>query len=302
MGIKTKFLLVLLPLFLLSFAVFSTISYNLCNEALIKNADENARAISNEAAISVEKYIVDKTVRMQDLSLNPSIVNGDHAAKLAALKSAKDSSNDLAMTAFVGTDGKGFSHKDEAVDRGGRDYFKYVMQTGNPCMTGTMISGTTKQLITLFAYPVKNDGGALLGLIYGTVNLGTLSEMVGEFKFMQTGYVYIIDEDGLCIAYKQHPEYVGKLNLSTPEGDVKLDQRLLDGRERERGEQSEPLRIFLDDVGAVFIDLARELDGFLIVAEVRVRRCQRQERALDVEVAHHLEVGVERPLRRGQSV
>ena len=228
MGIKTKFLLVLLPLFLLSFAVFSTISYNLCNEALIKNADENARAISNEAAISVEKYIVDKTVRMQDLSLNPSIVNGDHAAKLAALKSAKDSSNDLAMTAFVGTDGKGFSHKDEAIDRGSRDYFKQVMQTGAPCMTGTMVSGTTKELITLFAYPVKNNG-TLTGLIYGTVNLGTLSDMAGEFKFMQTGYVYIVDEDGVCIAHKQHPEYAGNLNLSKPDGSVNLDQRLLDG-------------------------------------------------------------------------
>ena len=53
MGIKTKFLLVLLPLFLLSFAVFSTISYNLCNRSLVENADENARAVSSQAALSV---------------------------------------------------------------------------------------------------------------------------------------------------------------------------------------------------------------------------------------------------------
>ena len=227
MGIKTKFLLVLLPLFLLSFAAFSTISYRLCNEALIKSADENARSVSSQAALSVEKYIVDKQVRMEDLSLNPSIVNGDHAARLSALQQSKAQSSDLAMTAFIEPNGKGFSHKDEAVDRGGRDYFKYVMQTGEPCMTGTMVSGTTKQLITLFAYPVKNNG-ATIGLIYGTVNLGTLSDMAGGFKFMQTGYVYVVDEDGVCIAYKQHPEYVGKLNLLKPDGSVNLDQRLID--------------------------------------------------------------------------
>ncbi len=228
MGIKTKFLLVLLPLFLLSFVVFSTISYNLCNRSLVENADEHARAVSSQAALSVEKYIVDKRVRMEDLSLNPSIVGGDHAAKLSALQESKNRSADLAMTAFIGSDGKGFSHKDEAVDRGSRDYFKYVMSTGQPCMTGTMVSGTTKQLITLFAYPVKNNG-ATVGLIYGTVNLGTLSEMIGGFKFMQTGYVYIVDEDGVCIGHKQHPEYAGNLNLSKPDGSVKLDQRLLDG-------------------------------------------------------------------------
>ncbi len=227
-GIKLKFLLVLLPLFLVSFVIFSTISYNLCNDALVEDADTNARAVGHQAALSVEKYILEKTVRMQDLSMNAALVKGDHAAKLQALLDAKNQSKDLAMTAFIEPDGKGFSHKDEKVDRGGRDYFKYVMSTGNSCMTGTMISGTTQQLITLFAYPVK-DNGNLLGLIYGTVNLGTLTEMVGEFKFMDTGYVYIVDEDGICIAHKQHPEYVGKVNLLENNGEIQFDQRLIDG-------------------------------------------------------------------------
>ena len=227
-SIKTKFLMVLLPLFLISFVLFSAISYRLCNRALIEDADENARAVGSQAALSLEKYILDKSIRMQELSLNPAIVNGDHATKLQALLESKNRSQDLAMTAFIDTTGKGFSHKDEAVDRSGRDYFKYVMQTGEPCMTGTMISGTTKQLITLFAYPVKQNGN-LIGLIYGTVNLGTLSDIVGDFKFMENGGVGIFDEDGLCIGYKQHPEYVGKLNFSKPDGEMNLDQRLLDG-------------------------------------------------------------------------
>lgn len=226
MGIKTKFLAVLLPLFLISFAVFSVISYNLCNNALIEDADVNARAISEQAALSVEKYILDKTVRMYDLSINPAITGGDHAAKLAALLESKNSSADLAMTAFIEPNGKGFSHKDQVVDRASRDYFKYVMSTGNACMTGTMVSGTTQQLITLFAYPVKNSG-QLVGMIYGTVNLGTISEMVGKFKFMSTGYVYVVDEDGILIGHKQRPEYVGKLNLLQAGGEMNLDSRLI---------------------------------------------------------------------------
>ena len=116
---------------------------------LIRDADENARAIGSQAALSLEKYVLDKVIRVQDLSMNPAIVNGDHASKLQALIETKNQSADLAMTAFVDAAGKGFSHKDEFVDRSSRDYFKEVMQTGNPQMTGTMVSGTTKQLITL---------------------------------------------------------------------------------------------------------------------------------------------------------
>ena len=194
---------------------------------LIRDADENARAIGSQAALSLEKYVLDKVIRVQDLSMNPAIVNGDHASKLQALIETKNQSADLAMTAFVDSTGKGFSHKDEFVDRSSRDYFKEVMQTGNPQMTGTMVSGTTKQLITLFAYPVKSNGN-LIGLVYGTVNLGTISDMIGAYKFMDSGYVCVFDEDGICIGHNGHPEYVGKLNLSQA-GEFNLDQRLIDG-------------------------------------------------------------------------
>ena len=65
-SIKTKFLLILLPLFLLSFIVFSAVSYYLCKSTLVENADTNAKAISEQAALSLEKDIQDKSVRLRN--------------------------------------------------------------------------------------------------------------------------------------------------------------------------------------------------------------------------------------------
>ena len=65
------------------------------------------------------------------------------------------------------------------------------------------------------------------------------------------------------------------VNLQSIEGVVDLRQRLLDRRQGQCREQPEPLRILLDERGAVFIDLARELDGLDRIAEGRMRRRQR---------------------------
>ena len=224
-SIKTKFLMILLPLFLLSFIVFSAVSYYLCNSTLVENADTNAKAISEQAALSLEKDIQDKSVRLEELSRNPAIVSGDHAAKLQALKNLHDNTKGFAMVAFVDPSGTAFNQSDTVMDRGSRDYFKASM-AGNSYMTGPSVSGTSGKLITIISYPVKSNG-QVVGVVYGTVLLDTLSEMVGAFKYMDTGYVYVVDEGGICIAYKQNPEAVGKLDLTKNDGS--LDQRLLDG-------------------------------------------------------------------------
>ena len=61
------------------------------------------------------------------------------------------------------------------------------------------------------------------------MELDSLLELVGAFKYMETGYVYVADQSGLCIGYKQMPDAVGKLDLSKTNAEQPLDQRLVDG-------------------------------------------------------------------------
>lgn len=91
-------------------------------------------------------------------------------------------------------------------------------------MTGPSVSGTTGKLISVMAYPILENGA-----VYGTVELDSLLELVGAFKYMETGYVYVADQSGLCIGYKQMPDAVGKLDLFKTNAEQPLDQRLVDG-------------------------------------------------------------------------
>ncbi len=228
-SIKTKFLMVLLPFFLISFIVFSVVSYQICNEELVKDADNNTRAIGEQVSVSLEKMIQEKAIRLQELASNPAIVSGEYAAKIAALKELQTHTTGFDMVAFTDAKGTAINEKEKVMERGTREYFKQVMATGKPFMTGPSVSGSTGKLITILAYPVKNSSGETTCIVYGTVNLGTLSEMVGEFHFMETGYIYAVDEGGVVIGDNRNPEFVGKLDLTKDDGEFKIDNGLREG-------------------------------------------------------------------------
>ena len=228
-SIKTKFIMVLLPFFLVSFIFFSVVSYQICNSELIEDADKNARAIGEQVSLSLQNHIQEKAIRLQELASNPAIVSGDHDAKLAALKELQTHTVGFDMVAVTDAKGTAFNEKDKLMERGTREYFKQVMATGKPFMTGPSVSGSTGKLITILAYPVKNANGETMYIVYGTVNLGTLSEMVGEFHFLESGYVSAIDEGGVLIGDKQNPDWVGKLDLTKDDGEIQVDSKLREG-------------------------------------------------------------------------
>ena len=226
-SIRAKFLAILLPLFLVSFIVLSGISYKVSNDALVDDADKIARRTAGEAGEYLDKVMTEKSIRLEELADHPAMRTGDRNAKIAACAAMRARTQGFDMVAYADLSGKAVSDKGVDMDRGSRDYFKSVVATGKPFMTGPSVSGTTGKLITIMCYPVMTDG-KVSGVVYGTVSLAELSELVGSFEYMETGYVYVIDEGGVCIAYKQLPDAVGKLNLAE-NGDQGLDQRLIDG-------------------------------------------------------------------------
>ncbi len=227
-SIRTKFLAILLPLFLLSFIVFSAISYYLSNKELVANADTIARALSGQAALELEKIMGEKSVRLEELADSPAIKTGDRAAKVAACAAMKSRTQGFDMVAYADLAGHAVSDQNVDMERGSREYFKAVVSSGKPFMTGPSVSGTTGKLITIMAYPVKDGAGKVTGIVFGTVSLASLSDIVGAFQYMETGYVYVIDESGICIGYKQLPEAVGKLDLTRSDAEQPLDPRLVE--------------------------------------------------------------------------
>jgi len=211
--IATKFLVVLLPLFLVSFLAISGICYFMARSQLLEDVGENARLIRQMTALKLTNDVERKADLLDGLSRSPTIARGTREERIEALRALKTHMASFAMVAFSTPEGQAYSDTGQDMDRSSRDYIKKVRETKQPYFAAPSVSGTTGKLICVLAYPVL-DGGELVGIVYGTMQLDSLTEIVGAVKLLDTGYAYVADETGLVVARHDRPEDVGKLDLS----------------------------------------------------------------------------------------
>ena len=229
-SLKTKFLAAFLPIFLGSFLVFFGISYYMSSQELIKDADTISSKVGQAAANDIEKQFQRHTMQVEGLARDSALIGGSKEQIVAELAHYKKTAGDgFAMLAYSTVDGQAVSDKGVDMDRSSRDYIKKVRETKQPYMTGPSVSGTSGKLITIIACPVLDKSDNLVGIVYGTVELEDINDIVGKIQYMETGRVYIADQDGLTIAYAQQPEDVGKMDLTQTEANGKtIDQKLVD--------------------------------------------------------------------------
>lgn len=227
-SLKFKFLAGFIPLFVGSFAVFFAISYYMSSSALTRNTDLLAQEIGKSTSEQLAKLYQQRELTVESLASNPIILRGTREERVKVLADALAKRKNFTMLAYSDPEGHAVSDKNKDMDRTSRDYIKQVRDTKKPVMTGPSVSGSSGKLITILAYPVL-DNGQLTGIVYGTVELDDLTELVGQIKYMDSGRVYLADQDGLCIAYAQLPEEVGKMDLTKEVSSKKIDIALVNG-------------------------------------------------------------------------
>lgn len=227
-SLRAKLLAGLLPLFIGSFLVFFGITYYMASSVLYQDADNLAAEVGRMTALSVEQEFKEKETALKWLATNEGIRTGSHEQRVAILKEVQqETNNGFAMVAYMDLNGQAYNENDKAMDRASRDYFKNVKSTQKPYITGPSISGTSGKFITVICYPVMNHG-QLTGMVYGTVELDSISDLTANIKYMETGRVFIADEQGLAIAYGLNPERVGKMDMTKEEQDgYRLDPALV---------------------------------------------------------------------------
>jgi methyl-accepting chemotaxis protein len=134
---------------------------------------------------------------------------------------------------FVWPDGSALRSVNTTFDASQREYFKKVTETKREYISDVTISSSSGKPSIMICEPVL-DGERFIGMLGATYNLERLDSVVKRVKFGDTGYGFIVDENGLVISNPKYPDTIGKLNLSEEKvnPDAKLKFPTLDANLR----------------------------------------------------------------------
>ena len=211
-NVQTKFLVMLMPIFILSFLILSSISYYMANTSLSKANNETVKAMGQKAATDVERGIDERVIRLEELGMDKVLRGADDKAKIAYLA---ESQKRLGFDSLyysdlngdcVRADGKHFNRAD-------REYFKKVKETKKAYVPSPVVSADTGKLILVLTAPAF-ENGKFVGMMMGSITLEKLSKVLDQVEFQDSGYGYIAETEGVVIANNKNPELINILNLT----------------------------------------------------------------------------------------
>ncbi|MDR1470595.1 MAG: bacteriohemerythrin [Spirochaetaceae bacterium] len=104
--------------------------------------------------------------------------------------------------AVVTPDGTARYYKDQtSAFLGDRDYVKSAF-TGKLSVSDVLISRVTGQPVLMFAVPIQNETGTVVGVLVGRRDGNALTDIVKNVTFGESGYAYMVNGNGTFVSHR----------------------------------------------------------------------------------------------------
>ncbi len=202
-SIKYKLLLIFTAIILILNIGIGTFTTTAITKQLVRDAHDHLMDMAKQEAKYVQARIDGQLAYISSLAQNPILLDENLTLdeKVAFFEAEAKRSGYLAF-AFADKEGNStvFNSKHETTNVASREYFQTALN-GQTSVSDLIISSATGELVTIFSAPVY-DQGELAGVIYGRRDGNTLSEIVSSVSYKQTGYAYMINNQGVTVGHK----------------------------------------------------------------------------------------------------
>lgn len=211
-------------LFLLTLAAIMpaaiVLFYNLYSLRLAKESeirDEAVRA-GQFGALEIQRIVSGAENILIALSAMPVIQQRDENGCEAYLPRVTARLPQFSIIGVADMTGQVFCPKaanGKQITIGDRSYFQRTLRTGNFVVGEYIIGRLTKEEVLPLAMPVRDDQGRVVGVIFGSLRLGWLSQRLSERKFGRNSALTVTDRTGTILARVPYQsKYVGTKIIS----------------------------------------------------------------------------------------
>ena len=148
---------------------------------------------------------------LEGLARNPLLRDESlsYTEKARMLEKEARTNADVEFFAVCDTNGVRYSGDGKTTNIGYRDWFKSAV-SGNNFVAVPRISTATHELQIIFGVPIYDDNKRVLGVLSAGINGLWLSDNIDDITIGKTGYCYIVEPEGVCVAHKDK-EFVTKM-------------------------------------------------------------------------------------------
>jgi len=231
-SIQTKLTVTILAIFLVALSVLGGLNYWKARSIITENI---TNAIAKDAVTSagdIGDWLEARKDELIVISVAPVVQSGNPEAIIPFLKNVAQVNKSYDVLGFVFPTGKSYNSQGIVNDVNDREFFTRALK-GETGIYDPMISKSTGHLVTAISMPVKVDG-KIIGVLFGSFNVDSLTKKVLDIKVGQTGYASLTQADGLRIIHPNKEQMMKNNPLkdaSADAGQKAVTERMVKGEQ-----------------------------------------------------------------------
>ena len=210
---KVKMVIILIALMAIPLIIYGVISVNdkigTVTDYTYHDNHEMAESLTNEV-----NNILTSSENLLRIAASSQSVKDLNVENMGQVLNELVAASDYLVNVYVmdETGMQVFKTTGEVGDRSDRGYFQKAIQ-GDTVFSDVIISKSREVPIVVNATPIEQNG-EIVGVLGASIDLGILSELAASQKSGETGYGFIVDQNGQIIAHPDHELVMNQEDVS----------------------------------------------------------------------------------------
>ncbi len=183
---------------------------NYAARKISKEERENIKLKTKMLANSVSRWDESNLLALNNLSVQPNIISMDAREQKPVLEALIDKYEHFYRATTINLDGWTLARNDNRKSqyRGDRYYFKTAVKGSDIVAYQALISRTTKRPALCMSQAIYNQ--KVVGVVMLCSNLEAITKQIGEMRFGETGYAFLVNGNGQVLAHPDSKYLSGK--------------------------------------------------------------------------------------------